>query len=126
MRNLRHLWEELRGSMWFVPSLIVLGAIALATGLIDADTHIDPHIWESWPRLFGAGAAGGTRHAGRRRQLDDYRGRRCRHGYHRGAVADLQIRQNAAANVAVLKRGLWAVGLLAGEVTAARRAALIR
>lgn len=58
MQKLRHLWEELRSSLWFVPSLIVMSAVALAIGLIELDTHLSPSTWKSWPYLFGAGAAG--------------------------------------------------------------------
>ncbi|CAN5134798.1 DUF2254 domain-containing protein [soil metagenome] len=58
MQRLSHLWEELSSSLWFIPFLIILGAVALAGGLIQADIHIDSRTWEDWPYLFGAGAAG--------------------------------------------------------------------
>jgi len=58
MPKLHQLWDNLRSSLWFVPSLIVLGAVALAIGLIETDARTDPRVWERWPYLFGAGAAG--------------------------------------------------------------------
>jgi len=38
--------------------VLVLIAIVLAVSLIQVDSHIDPHLWDTWPRLFGAGAEG--------------------------------------------------------------------
>ena len=60
VRNkLRRRWEELRSSLWFVPTLIVVGSVALALGLIEADSWLDrERLVERWPRLFGAGAEG--------------------------------------------------------------------
>ena len=58
LHKLRHYAEELRASLWFVPSLIVIGAVALAFGLIEAGAHLDARVWEQLPHLFGAGAEG--------------------------------------------------------------------
>ncbi|MEX2309739.1 MAG: DUF2254 domain-containing protein [Pirellulales bacterium] len=59
MKKLRSLWESLRSSLWFVPSLLVLGAVVLALSLIEIDAHIDrTNLQEQWPRLFGVGAEG--------------------------------------------------------------------
>ncbi len=58
MIRLRQLWKTVRSSLWFVPALIVSGAIALALVLIEADTRISHRMLEDWPRLFGAGADG--------------------------------------------------------------------
>ena len=58
MTKLLNLWQELRASLWFVPGAIVVMAVALAIALIEIDVRIDRGIFESWPRLFGAGAAG--------------------------------------------------------------------
>lgn len=58
MRRLLNLWQELRASLWFVPSAIVVGAVGLAIALIEIDVRIDRGFFESWPLLFGAGAAG--------------------------------------------------------------------
>ena len=51
-------WTYLRSSLWFVPALMVAAAIALAVGLIEADTHVKRELLAEWPRLFGAGADG--------------------------------------------------------------------
>ncbi len=56
--RLHHWWQEMRSSFWFVPAVIVLGAVGLAALLIGVDTTVDLHVVEGWPLLFGAGAAG--------------------------------------------------------------------
>ena len=56
--KLRHWWQEMRSSFWFVPAVIVLGAVGLATGLIAVDATVELHVDKKWPLLFGAGAAG--------------------------------------------------------------------
>lgn len=48
----------LRSSLWFVPSLIVAGMVALAIALIEVDAHLGARVLDAWPRLFGAGADG--------------------------------------------------------------------
>lgn len=58
VNRLHQYWYDVRSSFWFVPALIILGAIALAIGLIDASASIDQRMLERWPLLFGAGAAG--------------------------------------------------------------------
>ena len=57
--KLRHWWQETRASFWFVPAVIVLGAVGLASGLIALDAYVvDVHFDKKWPLLFGAGAGG--------------------------------------------------------------------
>ena len=56
--KLHHWWQNMRSSFWFVPAVIVLGAVGLAAVLIAVDTTVDLHVVERWPLLFGAGAAG--------------------------------------------------------------------
>ncbi len=56
--KLHHAWQEIRSSFWFVPALIVLDAVVLATLLITVDVTVDLHVIERWPLLFGTGAAG--------------------------------------------------------------------
>ncbi len=56
--KLRHWWQELRTSFWFVPALIVVGAVGLAAGLIALDANVDLQFEDKWPLVFGAGAAG--------------------------------------------------------------------
>jgi uncharacterized membrane protein len=58
MNKFKQLWSNLRSSFWFLPSLIVLGSIALAIALIEADSAGSDRWLTQWPRLFGAGAEG--------------------------------------------------------------------
>jgi uncharacterized membrane protein len=59
MNKLRVFWESLRSSLWFLPSLFVLGAVVLALSLIEAESWFDGNGFEdNWPRLLGAGADG--------------------------------------------------------------------
>ena len=58
MSRLRVLWQNVNASLWFVPTLMVAGAIGLAFGLVVVDTRI-AHAWLlDYPLLFGAGADG--------------------------------------------------------------------
>ena len=56
--KLHHWWQVMRASFWFVPSVIVFGAVALATVLIGVDATVGLPVVERWPLLFGAGADG--------------------------------------------------------------------
>jgi uncharacterized membrane protein len=58
LKKLRALWWRISGSLWFVPSLIVIALVALAVWLIDAGKPLDLDLAERWPRVFGAGAEG--------------------------------------------------------------------
>ena len=58
MPRLLALWERLRDSLWFVPSLIVISAISLGVLMIEASTLIDDEVLARWPRIFGAGPEG--------------------------------------------------------------------
>jgi uncharacterized membrane protein len=58
MNRLKRLLTNLRGSFWFVPSMIVVGSIVLALALIDADSAGNRAWLARWPRVFGAEAAG--------------------------------------------------------------------
>jgi uncharacterized membrane protein len=55
---MRDLWTDLRSSFWFVPAVIVCAAVTLALALIETDRMLAQSVMDSWPRLFGAGAAG--------------------------------------------------------------------
>ncbi|MGI4763281.1 MAG: DUF2254 domain-containing protein [Janthinobacterium lividum] len=58
MNKLRNLWRDINASLWFVPTLMVAGAMLLAYGLVRLDMRID-HGWvKDYPLLFGAGASG--------------------------------------------------------------------
>ena len=58
LTKLHHWWQEKRSSFWFVPAVMVLDAVVLATVLITVDATVDLHVVERWPLVFGAGAAG--------------------------------------------------------------------
>ena len=54
MHQLKQLWSTLRSSFWFVPTLIVAGAVALAVVLIGADSTGTGRWSARWPHVFGA------------------------------------------------------------------------
>jgi uncharacterized membrane protein len=58
LTKLRHWWQEMRSSFWFVPAALVVGAVLLAILLISVDVAVDLHVGKRWPLVFGAGAAG--------------------------------------------------------------------
>lgn len=58
MNRLRWLWNNLRSSFWFVPSLIVAASVVLAAGAIRFDLGSGGEYAENWPQLLGAGADG--------------------------------------------------------------------
>lgn len=58
MNRLRSLWLNLVGSLWFVPSVLVLIGVAAALVLVELHPAIDMDLAKDWPRLFGAGAEG--------------------------------------------------------------------
>ena len=58
MNRLRILWQNLNASLWFVPTLMVAGALLLAFGLVLAEPHLNLDGLRNYPLLFGAGADG--------------------------------------------------------------------
>ncbi len=58
MHRLEKIWIELRSSLWFVPSLLVLGSVLLAYSLIKAHRVLGTAWLQQWPYLFGAEADG--------------------------------------------------------------------
>ncbi len=56
--KLQHWWQEMRSSFWFVPVVIVVGAVGLAAGLITLDVTVELHVAKRWPLIFGSGASG--------------------------------------------------------------------
>jgi uncharacterized membrane protein len=56
--KLQHWWQEMRSSFWFVPAVIVVGAVGLAAGLITLDVNVELHVAKRWPLIFGSGASG--------------------------------------------------------------------
>jgi len=57
MNKLRQYFYNIHTTFWFVPGLIILGAITLAIGLIEVNPLVDQQMLARWPLLFGAGAA---------------------------------------------------------------------
>lgn len=58
MVKLRTLLIELRSSLWFLPTLIVLASGVLAVVFIELDSYLSLKLLTNFPRLFGAGAEG--------------------------------------------------------------------
>ena len=56
--RLSQQWYQLRESLWFVPALIVIASIGLASGLIDFDANTSWNGTKRFPLLFGVGAEG--------------------------------------------------------------------
>ncbi|HEU4604415.1 MAG TPA: DUF2254 domain-containing protein, partial [Steroidobacteraceae bacterium] len=54
LERLLNVWQRLTGSLWFVPGVIVFGAVAVAILLVDASTHVDTTTLAAYPRIFGA------------------------------------------------------------------------
>jgi uncharacterized membrane protein len=54
----QRLWRLLRGSLWFLPGIMVLGACGLAYGLIEFDRSTSFDGGKRFPLLFGVGAQG--------------------------------------------------------------------
>jgi uncharacterized membrane protein len=48
--------ENIRASLWFIPTLCVLAAVALSAGLVIIDSDVAPDLKERWPWLFGGTA----------------------------------------------------------------------
>jgi uncharacterized membrane protein len=58
MTRLRSWWLELQGSLWFLPSVMLCAAVALAVALVELQGVVTDDLSAHWPRLFGAGANG--------------------------------------------------------------------
>lgn len=52
------LLQDIRYSLWFIPTLTVGTAIGLAVLAVELDTRIGEDVLAQWPRLFGASADG--------------------------------------------------------------------
>ena len=50
--------RRVRDSLWFIPSVMLIGSIFLALGLIEVDSRIDGEWLSAYPRVFGLGAEG--------------------------------------------------------------------
>ena len=58
MTKLRHGWQSMQSSFWFVPALMVVDTVVLAIVLITLETSLDLQLAGRWPLLFDAGADG--------------------------------------------------------------------
>lgn len=58
MLRLSALWISLRSSLWFIPSIIVVGSMLAADGLVEAGARIPALSQAQLPRIFGFGAEG--------------------------------------------------------------------
>ena len=58
MNRLQQILVSVRESLWFVPTLMVVAAIAAAVALIELNWVLRREWLESFPRVFGAGADG--------------------------------------------------------------------
>lgn len=56
LSRLRTLIERLFGSLWFVPSAIVVVSLGLAVLMVELSAGVGDDVLERWPRLFGASA----------------------------------------------------------------------
>lgn len=56
LSRLREWAQRIRSSLWFVPTVMVAGAITLAFTLIWVDSLVSREVLREFPRLFGAGA----------------------------------------------------------------------
>jgi uncharacterized membrane protein len=56
--HLSRTWHQVVVSLWFIPSIMVLGAVALGAALTILDPVIDEWITSLLPRLFGISADG--------------------------------------------------------------------
>lgn len=58
MKRLNQLWEKLRGSFWFIPTILVLVSGTLALVLVELDREAGMDWAERFPRIFATGAEG--------------------------------------------------------------------
>jgi len=56
--SISRLITDIKSSLWFMPTMLVLVAIGLAVGAIELDGVLGDDLGTRFPRLFGAGAEG--------------------------------------------------------------------
>lgn len=54
----RSIWFSLRGSLWFVPLLMLMAGAALALGLVQIDLRFNTQLNQHWPKALSAGPEG--------------------------------------------------------------------
>jgi uncharacterized membrane protein len=55
---IKNVWLNFKTSLWFLPSIMVLGAILLALGMVELDHALDLEVYEQGPRFIGASSEG--------------------------------------------------------------------
>jgi uncharacterized membrane protein len=58
MWTVRRLWRRLNRTLWFMPSMLLAGALGLSILLIEIDVRQDADLGKMWPRLFGVSPDG--------------------------------------------------------------------
>lgn len=58
MNGVGKLWSRLKGSLWFIPGLMVGASFLLALGLIEVDDRVDRDLLLNYPTIFGVRAEG--------------------------------------------------------------------
>ncbi len=53
---MRTLWQQLTGTLWFVPGLVVVTMAALAVAMVELSARVDAEALARYPRIFGASA----------------------------------------------------------------------
>lgn len=56
MRRLRVAWQTVHSGLWFVPAVMIVGAIVLAITMVELSDLVDRTTLLDYPRIFGAGA----------------------------------------------------------------------
>ena len=56
LNKLRALRDNLLGTLWFVPSMVVVGFLILAVVMVQLSSHVNREALIRWPLLFGANA----------------------------------------------------------------------
>jgi uncharacterized membrane protein len=55
---IKNVWFSFKTSLWFLPSIMVLGAILLGLGMVELDHFLDLEANEQGPRFIGASSEG--------------------------------------------------------------------
>jgi uncharacterized membrane protein len=58
LNRIRKYFVGLKASLWFLPSLMVFGAMVLAISMVELDHRLEVEIEEEGPRFFGASSEG--------------------------------------------------------------------
>lgn len=54
LERIRAIWQRLGGSLWLLPTVVALCAIALAVVMVELSTIVDSAMLTRYPRVFGA------------------------------------------------------------------------